>query len=387
MSGASIPQVLLEPIASAASSGLITAPMPDAPTGTNAASVSGGFPAITLTQVLAGGKPPLGQDANGLFFLVSGHTYWVQAGQLYPFSSALSTQMGGYKLGAVVAMSDGSGGWLNISDGNTTDPDGGSPAGWVPNSGPYGVTVLTGVTGGTVTLTAEQAKFRFIRVQGALTSNAQINLPEQIGQWLISNETTGAFSLAAATAAGVALVNIPVGGLASPTGVYGPGNGGIYPVVAPLSVAISVAPTASTVVERDTSGNVLGNYFNGATGLENPTVGAVIVQNAAADGFFRKISVANFLVRVFGFAITLGSPGSFSLLGLTLKWGTVSIPGSGSASVTFATAFSAVYAGFLTPAQPASGVPSFNSLTAAGFNADNSQAATLNHYWFVVGAT
>lgn len=387
MSGASIPQVLLEPIASAASSGLITAPMPDAPTGTNAASVSGGFPAITLTQVLAGGKPPLGQDANGLFFLVSGHTYWVQAGQLYPFSSALSTQMGGYKLGAVVAMSDGTGGWLNISDGNTTDPDGGSAAGWVADDGPYGVAVITGLTGGAVTVTLEQAKFKIIRLQGALTSNLTLNLPNQIDEWLISNECTGAFSVSATTTTATAAVNIAAGGLASPTGVYGPGNGGIYPVVAPLSVAIAVAATPSTVVERNTNGDVLAEYFNGGTGLENPTVGAVIVQNAAADGVFRKISVANFLVRVFGFALTLGSPGNFSWLGLTIKWGLVSIPGSGSASVTFATAFSAVYAGFLTPAQAASGVPSFNSLTAAGFNADNSQAATLNHYWFVIGAT
>lgn len=386
MSGAPAPQTLLEPIASDAAGGLVTTPMPDAPTGTNAASVQGGFPAITMTPVLSGGEPPLGQDANGLFLLVSGHNFWVQAGQLYPFSSALATAMGGYALGASVAMADHTGAWFNIVDGNTTDPDGGSAAGWVPGFS-NGATVMTGLTGGNVALTAEQAKYKVVRVQGTLTSNLILEFPNQIGQWIIANETSGAFSVTAATTSLTGSVNIPPGGLVSPTQVYCIGGGDVFPVVAPLSVAISVSPSASTVVERDTSGNVLANYFSGATSLENPTVGAVIVQNAAADGLFRKISVANFLVRVFGFSITLGATGNFSLLGLTLKWGTLSIPGSGSGTVTFATAFSAAYAGFLTPAQAASGVPSFNSLTASGFNADNSQAVTLNHYWFVIGAT
>ena len=51
---------------------------------------------------------------------------------------------------------------------------------------------------------------------------------------------------------------------------------------------------ASTLVKRDGSANVYGNYFNQGSALETPSIGAVIVENSAADGFFRKTSMANF---------------------------------------------------------------------------------------------
>ena len=294
MSGAPTPQTLLEPIASDAGGGFITTPMPDAPTGTNAASIQGGYPPIVMTSELAGGKAPLGQDENGFLFLLSGHSFFAQCGQLYIYSAPLATAITGYKLGAVLGMSDGTGAWLNTVDGNTSNPDTGG-AGWVPGYS-YGNVTITGLTGGTVTITPAQAKYQVIVLEGVLTSNLTIDLPETNQEWLIVNATTGAFVTRAQTAAATAFVTVPQGGFGSPTQVYGIGDGNIYPRVAPLSVPIDQAPTPSTLVERDNTGAVLATVFNGNATPTNPTIANIIVDSG--DGNFQKISLANFLKQL-----------------------------------------------------------------------------------------
>lgn len=294
MSGAPTPQTLLEAIASAAGGGFITNPIPDAPTGTNAASVRGGFPPITMTEELAGGEPPLGQDMNGYLFLISSHTLYVQCGQPYLFNSALAAAIGGYLPGTILGMADGTGLWLNTLNANTSNPDTGG-AGWVP-FGAYGFTDVTGLTGGVVALTAAQAKYPVIVLTGVLTSNLFIELPETIQSWLIVNATTGAFATKVQTVAATGNVTVPQGGFGSPTGVYGVGDGNIYPSVAPLSVPIDQAPTPLTLVERDNLGNVLAVAFNSNEAAANPTVVNVIVDDG--DGFFQKISLANLLKQL-----------------------------------------------------------------------------------------
>lgn len=294
MSGAATPQVLLEPIASAAGGGFITNPMPDAPTGTNAASIRGGYPAIVMTSILAGGKPPFGQDENGFLFLLSGHSFFAQCGQLYQYSTPLATAITGYKLGAVLGMSDGTGAWLNVVDGNTTNPDAGG-AGWVPGYA-YGNTAIAGLTGGTVTLTPAQTKYQVIVLQGVLTSNLIVNLPATNQEWLIVNATTGAFTTKVQTVAATGSVTVPQGGFGSPTQVYGVGDGNVYPRVAPLSVPIDQAPTPSTLAERDNTGAVLATVFNGNAAPTNPTIANIIVDSG--DGNFQKISLANFLIQL-----------------------------------------------------------------------------------------
>jgi hypothetical protein len=295
MSGAPTPPVMLEPIASDASSGNITNPMPDAPPGGNAASIQLGFPAITMQSELAGGKPPLGQDMNGFLLFLSSHLFALQAGQGYQFSStvALATAMGGgYAQGAILEMADGTGYWLNTTAGNTNNPDTGG-AGWVPLTA-YGTTTVSS-TGGILSLSAAQAKYPIIIVTGALISNLQVQLPNRLGRWLLINSTSGAFSLTALTSAGGSTgVAIPQGGPSSPVGVYCIGDGNIYPVVTPLAVAIDQNPTPATLAERTNAGYLLATYLNQNSGLENPAVGSVFVQNTSADGFLRKISLPNF---------------------------------------------------------------------------------------------
>lgn len=292
MPGAPTPQTLLEAIASAATSGFITNPMPDGPTGTNAASVQQGFPPITMQEELAGGQPPLGQDMNGLMFLISSHTLYVECGQTYFWNSALATQIGGYLAGTILGMTDGTGLWLNTSGGNTSNPDTGG-AGWVPLVA-YGFTTVA-VTGGIVTLTAAQTKYQVIILSGTLTSNLTINLPATDQEWLIVNTTSGSFATKVQTTAATGSVTVPQGGLNSPTQVYSIGDGAIYTRVAPLSVPISIAPTPSTLVERDNTGAVLSTVFNSNESPTNPTVANVIVD--AGDGNFQKIPLVDFIAQ------------------------------------------------------------------------------------------
>lgn len=292
--GAPTPQVLLEAIANSAPSGTSpgnkTAPMPDAPPGANFASIQAGFPANTMESELAGGLPPFGQDMNGYLFLISSHTLYVECGQLYLYNSALATAIGGYIAGTVLGMADGTGMWLCISNGNTSNPDTGG-AGWVPMAA-YGKTTVP-VTGGTVVLTPAQTKYGVIILTGVLVSNLLLELPQTIQEWLIINNTSGAFTTTALTAAsGSAGVIIPQGGFGAPTGVYSIGDGNIYPTVAPLSLNISVAPTANSIVQRSNAGLVLATYFNMSAGVDN--LSPVNVITNSGDGNLRQNSLTNF---------------------------------------------------------------------------------------------
>src|SRR5579885_1791749 len=207
MSGAPNPTYLPEPFANEAPAQYRNA-IPDAPPASpqNAASWQQGFPSVTMQSELAGGLPPLGQDFNGVLFTLSSHTYAQQAGQLYTFNATFSGAAGGYKAGAVLGMADGSGAWLNTQDGNGANPDAGG-AGWVPAFS-YGITYVNGLTGGTITLTPAQARRNVIVLNGALAGNLTVIFPATQQSWLLVNNTTGAFTTTAKTAAGAG-VTVP----------------------------------------------------------------------------------------------------------------------------------------------------------------------------------
>ena len=297
--GAPTPQVLLEAIASAAGDGSSpgdkTSPIPDAPTGTNAASISGGFPAIVMESELAGGLPPFGQDINGYLFLISSHTLWVEAGQLYPYNSALATAIGGYLQGTILGMADGTGAWLCTAGPNSNDPDTGG-AGWAPINA-YGVGTAA-ITGGVVALDIDQTKYPVLVLSGILASNAQVQLPTGIiEEWLVINNTTNAGSgtfttTVLTTAAGSSGVVVPQGGFTSPTGVYTVGDGNVYPTVAPLAVPIDRNPTPLTLVERTNTGDVLAVYFYASQSIDNDVVNTVVTTRG--DGYYRQNDLSDF---------------------------------------------------------------------------------------------
>lgn len=297
MSGAPKPPVIPEPFANGADPAFITT-IPDTTATAGRASYQLGFPPLTMQPVAGGGKPPFGQDVNGIFFAVSSHDFYVQAGQLFQWDATVAASIGGYAIGTLLGSTDLKTIWFNTIDANSTNPDGGGAAGWVSLFA-SGFQPLTGLTGGTVTLTPTQAARKVITLSGVLTSNLAVVLPTWVapaGRWLFINNTTGSFITTVRTAGGSG-VAVPQGGPSSPLEVYGDGTN-IYPAVSPLIVPIDQAPTPLTLAERTNAGNINAQYFNQASALENPSLGAVFVQAVGGDGYLRKITPANFAAQI-----------------------------------------------------------------------------------------
>lgn len=268
--------------------------IPNTSVDTGLATWNLGFPPLTMQDEVSGGKPPLGQDFNGILNALSTHVFAQQAGQLYRYSSDVSTAIGGYPVGTMLESSDGVTVWFNTVAANTSDPDA-NGAGWVPMFN-YGYTTKAGLTGGTVTLTRLEARRGVIVLTGTLVANLAVVLPTTLASWLIVNSTTGAFTTTVRTAAGTGVV-VPQGGFPAPTGVYGDGTN-IYFSAAPVNLPIDQAATPLTIAQRTNVGYLLAVYFNQSSGLENPTIGSIFVQNSVADGYLRKISIANFAAQI-----------------------------------------------------------------------------------------
>lgn len=90
-----------------------------------AASLTDGFPPLTMQPKTQGGVPPDGKDFNGILFLVSAVARWLQAGGSFIDDPAFASNanLGGYPKGATVLRADMLGFWFNTADNNTTNPD------------------------------------------------------------------------------------------------------------------------------------------------------------------------------------------------------------------------------------------------------------------------
>lgn len=297
MPGQPTPPLIQEPFAVNAGASYIQNPIPLTTASTERASFDQGFPPRTMQEVFAGGTPPYGQDMNGILYMITSHIAALQAGQPYLYSSPLATALGGYANGTLLGMADGTGVWINILAGNTTDPDGGSAANWMPLYS-HGFASISSLTGGVRTLTAAEYRRKVIVLAGTLTGNLQVVFPSgNVGQdsWLIVNTTTGAFTTTAKTAAGTG-VTIPQGGFSAPVGVYGDGTN-MYPTVAPVSLPIDQNPTPSTIAQRTNNGYLFATYFNQTSAIESFTMSAVFAESGS-DGYHRKISLANFAAQI-----------------------------------------------------------------------------------------
>lgn len=96
-----------------------------------AASFTDGFPPLCFLPLAAGGVPPAGKDFNGLLNIITAIQKWQSAGGLFKFDAAFAAAIGGYPKGARLENAAGTDVWINRTEGNTTDPDGVSAAGWV----------------------------------------------------------------------------------------------------------------------------------------------------------------------------------------------------------------------------------------------------------------
>lgn len=76
--------------------------IPLLPTGTNNASITEGFPEMTMKALKDGGLPPRGEDFNGLFYLTTDQKAFFQDGGYITFDTAVSMLIGGYPKGAIL---------------------------------------------------------------------------------------------------------------------------------------------------------------------------------------------------------------------------------------------------------------------------------------------
>lgn len=245
--GAPTPQFIPEAFAISAAPGDRNT-IPAAPVTTQRASFDLGFPPLTMLPIVAGGKPMLGPDMNGILYMMSSHTVYAQSGQPYKFNSLVAAAISGYATGTILGSIDGFSIWYNLVNGNVTDPDDPASTGWVPLFS-YGFAAISGLAGGIRTLTPAESAKGLLVLTGALGANQQIILPTTFQKWLVVNLTTGAFTSTVKTAAGTGVV-VPAGGYASPTGLYGNGVD-INLTFAPAALPLSVAPAADTIALRD----------------------------------------------------------------------------------------------------------------------------------------
>jgi hypothetical protein len=141
------------PFAANAGAGYITEPIPTASQigiTPGRASLSDGFPPLTMTPIASGGVPPFGQDMNGVLNQITAGLQWYQVGGMPIYNVTFAESIGGYPNGAVLQSSDRTGFWRNTVDSNASNPD----AGGAVVTGSIAGTTLTvsAVTSGTIAL-------------------------------------------------------------------------------------------------------------------------------------------------------------------------------------------------------------------------------------------
>ncbi len=168
-----------------------------------------GFPPVTMQPLSAGGIPPSGKDVNGALYAVTQQQQWFNSGMGYPFNGDFSSSIGGYPKGSVLPNSAGTGQWLNLIEGNLTNPEsnGSGTTGWVPLTG-YGSTLIQ-ISSSSIVLSSFQASKERVVISGSLTSNVSIIFPSWIKSWQIENNCTGNFTVICKTSssAGVIIPN------------------------------------------------------------------------------------------------------------------------------------------------------------------------------------
>jgi hypothetical protein len=299
MQQSNAPALVVEPWAAGAGASYIhTVPVPSQIGITNgAASWTDGFPPLTFQPVNTGGVPPDGRDVNGVLNALSLINQWQQAGGLPTYSSTFSTAIGGYPNGAILQSADGTGFWRSTVDNNTANPDTGG-ANWLPVLS-YGLASIA-LSNTNVTLTAIQAAKTIIVLTGTLTGNVQVIFPTIVGEWLVQNNTTGAFTITAKTSGGTG-VAVTQG---QPTQVWGDGTNIYGTNAAPLQTAqVRLNYVSATQIALIPFGG--NKLFNPASGIQTiPSAGTtaantgvyvngVAAQNLAASTCYLVFEFSN----------------------------------------------------------------------------------------------
>ncbi len=256
-----------------------------------AASLPDGFPPLTGTPIGSGGVPPFRADMNGILFAISAWARWQSAGGGVAYSSsfAADSNVGGYPKGAHVMRSDGTGYWLNQTENNATDPDAGG-AGWVPALN-YGVTAITGLTNANVTLTAPQYAKNIITLAGTLTGNVQIIFPTIVGEWMVVNNTSGAFTVTCKTAAGSGPAVTRGGGVfvwGDATNLYQALDGLSWAQLAAVATAAGLTPDPTNAAQLKASLDYL-YALSVETTASDPTYASTSAAHAASPQWVKGL--------------------------------------------------------------------------------------------------
>ena len=95
-------------------------------------------------------------------------------------------------------------------------------------------------------------------------------------------------------------------------------------LTAPLPIHAGANTEANKLVRTDANGYIQAGTINSNRPVETPAVGAVFVQNTAADGYLRKVSLANFAQAIMADRFKVQATADFTTSTLTAgQWGGV----------------------------------------------------------------
>ena len=94
------------------------------------ATLSEGWPKITMLPESSGGIAPKGLDMNGVLYQLSVDTVHRQKGKQIQYDSTYATNIGGYSKGAILQSTDLTKSYISTVDNNLTDPDSSASSGW-----------------------------------------------------------------------------------------------------------------------------------------------------------------------------------------------------------------------------------------------------------------
>jgi len=266
-----------------------------------AASYNDGFPPDTMIPPTAGGIPPNGLDFNGILYAISGPVAAMSQGQGFQYSSAYANLIGGYKPGAMLAATDATGYWFNITNNNSTNPDSGG-AGWIPAFN-YGLTQVSGLTNANVTLTAAQYRKQIIQFAGTLTGNVQMIFPTIQGMtWLVSNNCSGNFSLTVKTSGGSGVIVPSSYGAQTSMWVYCDGTN-LFTGAPPQNAVVLLNPAGNAA--QTISGNLTVSTILNINGA-GAYLGIKNTSSSANNGQWIFQSASNFLT-IAAYADNLGT--------------------------------------------------------------------------------
>jgi hypothetical protein len=114
----------------------------------------------------------------------------------------------------------------------------------------YGLQSISAAGGGTITLSAAQARAEIIEFTGALPGATTIVFPNVKRIWIVNNKTTGASALTAKVTGQTGVVLVPSG----PAVIYGNGTDIVYGTITASAYILTLLSAANAAAARGTLG-------------------------------------------------------------------------------------------------------------------------------------